>query len=51
MRTAHAHFQARLDAEIAAGRWPPEPAYAEIAAGRWSPPEPALTPESAPFPE
>ncbi|MFI8993813.1 class I SAM-dependent DNA methyltransferase [Streptomyces sp. NPDC053542] len=27
MRAAHAHFQARLDAEIAAGRWvPPEPA-------------------------
>lgn len=27
MRGAHAHFQARLDAEIAAGRWtPPEPA-------------------------
>ncbi|WP_326590690.1 class I SAM-dependent DNA methyltransferase [Streptomyces brevispora] len=26
MRGAHAHFQARLDAEIAAGRWtPPEP--------------------------
>ncbi|MFJ9843672.1 class I SAM-dependent DNA methyltransferase [Kitasatospora sp. NPDC101155] len=26
MRAAHAHFQARLDAEIAAGRWsPPEP--------------------------
>ncbi|MFJ6702892.1 MULTISPECIES: class I SAM-dependent DNA methyltransferase [unclassified Streptomyces] len=23
MRTAHAHFQARLDAEIAAGRWTP----------------------------
>ena len=21
MRAAHAHFQARLDAEIAAGRW------------------------------
>ncbi|MFF5727643.1 class I SAM-dependent DNA methyltransferase [[Kitasatospora] papulosa] len=37
MRAAHAHFQARLDAEIAAGRW--------------SPPEPALTPESAPVPE
>lgn len=27
MTAAHAHFQARLDAEIAAGRWtPPEPA-------------------------
>ncbi|MFJ8167715.1 class I SAM-dependent DNA methyltransferase [Streptomyces sp. NPDC094473] len=27
MRAAHAHFRARLDAEIAAGRWsPPEPA-------------------------
>ncbi|MFC5853864.1 hypothetical protein ACFPZI_19260 [Streptomyces chlorus] len=27
MRAAHAHFQARLDAEIAAGRWtPPEAA-------------------------
>ncbi|MFG2309707.1 class I SAM-dependent DNA methyltransferase [Streptomyces sp. NPDC048566] len=27
MRAAHAHFQARLDTEIAAGRWtPPEPA-------------------------
>ncbi|WP_432753404.1 class I SAM-dependent DNA methyltransferase [Streptomyces sp. JL2001] len=27
MRGAHAHFQARLDAEISAGRWtPPEPA-------------------------
>ncbi|MBD0417902.1 class I SAM-dependent DNA methyltransferase [Streptomyces sp. TRM S81-3] len=27
MRAAHAHFQERLDAEIAAGRWtPPEPA-------------------------
>ncbi|MFF7166534.1 class I SAM-dependent DNA methyltransferase [Streptomyces sp. NPDC008086] len=27
MRGAHAHFQARLDAEIAAGRWtPPQPA-------------------------
>ncbi|MFF4584296.1 class I SAM-dependent DNA methyltransferase [Streptomyces sp. NPDC001388] len=27
MRSAHAHFQARLDAEIAAGRWaPPAPA-------------------------
>ncbi|MGC0377644.1 hypothetical protein RKD28_005160 [Streptomyces sp. SAI-229] len=27
MRAAHAHFQARLDAEIAAGRWtPPQPA-------------------------
>lgn len=27
MRAAHAHFQARLDVEIAAGRWtPPEPA-------------------------
>ncbi|MDX3059312.1 class I SAM-dependent DNA methyltransferase [Streptomyces sp. NE06-03E] len=37
MRAAHAHFQARLDAEIAAGRW--------------SPPEPALTPESAPVSE
>ncbi|WP_329419232.1 class I SAM-dependent DNA methyltransferase [Streptomyces sp. NBC_01693] len=37
MRAAHAHFQARLDAEIAAGRW--------------SPPEPALTPESTPVPE
>ncbi|MEF9914439.1 class I SAM-dependent DNA methyltransferase [Streptomyces sp. P5-A9] len=37
MRAAHAHFQARLDAEIAAGRW--------------SPPEPALTPESTPLPE
>ncbi|WP_329207761.1 class I SAM-dependent DNA methyltransferase [Streptomyces sp. NBC_01696] len=37
MRAAHAHFQARLDAEIAAGRW--------------SPPEPALTPESKPVPE
>lgn len=37
MRAAHAHFQARLDAEIAAGRW--------------SPPEPAHTPESAPVPE
>ncbi|MFC9118675.1 class I SAM-dependent DNA methyltransferase [Streptomyces sp. NPDC057067] len=37
MRAAHAHFQARLDAEIAAGRW--------------SPPEPASTPESAPLPE
>ncbi|ATW51450.1 hypothetical protein CGZ69_30090 [Streptomyces peucetius subsp. caesius ATCC 27952] len=23
MRAAHAHFQARLDAEIAAGRWSP----------------------------
>ncbi|MFD9974931.1 hypothetical protein ACFWZR_11625 [Streptomyces sp. NPDC059017] len=23
MRAAHAHFQARLDAEIAAGRWTP----------------------------
>ncbi|WP_328394557.1 hypothetical protein OHS70_06430 [Streptomyces sp. NBC_00390] len=30
MRAAHAHFQARLDAEIAAGRWsPPEPATIE----------------------
>ncbi|MGW1881579.1 class I SAM-dependent DNA methyltransferase [Streptomyces sp. NPDC001970] len=30
MRAAHAHFQARLDAEIAAGRWsPPEPTTAE----------------------
>ncbi|MEU2675981.1 class I SAM-dependent DNA methyltransferase [Streptomyces sp. NPDC007107] len=37
MRAAHAHFQARLDAEIAAGRW--------------SPPEPTLTPESTPVPE
>ncbi|WP_326815383.1 class I SAM-dependent DNA methyltransferase [Streptomyces sp. NBC_01763] len=37
MRAAHAHFQARLDAEIAAGRW--------------SPPEPANTPESMPAPE
>ncbi|MGW1651503.1 class I SAM-dependent DNA methyltransferase [Streptomyces atratus] len=37
MRAAHAHFQARLDAEIAAGRW--------------SPPEPAATPESTPVPE
>ncbi|MDX3684147.1 class I SAM-dependent DNA methyltransferase [Streptomyces sp. NPDC017201] len=37
MRAAHAHFQARLDAEIAAGRW--------------SPPEPALTPESTPVSE
>ncbi|MEU1928081.1 class I SAM-dependent DNA methyltransferase [Streptomyces sp. NPDC019826] len=37
MRAAHAHFQARLDAEIAAGRW--------------SPPEPAHTPESTPVPE
>nr|WSS72316.1 class I SAM-dependent DNA methyltransferase [Streptomyces sp. NBC_01175] len=37
MRAAHAHFQARLDAEIAAGRW--------------SPPEPALPPEPAPVPE
>ncbi|MFF1460268.1 class I SAM-dependent DNA methyltransferase [Streptomyces sp. NPDC058330] len=37
MRAAHAHFQARLDAEIAAGRW--------------SPPEPPLTPESTPAPE
>lgn len=37
MRAAHAHFQARLDAEIAAGRW--------------SPPEPASTPESTPVPE
>ncbi|SFM73166.1 hypothetical protein SAMN04487980_1004385 [Streptomyces sp. cf124] len=28
MRGAHAHFQARLDAEIAAGRWsPPPPAF------------------------
>ncbi|OKK22731.1 restriction endonuclease [Streptomyces sp. CB00455] len=26
MRAAHAHFQARLDAEIAAGRWAPPPA-------------------------
>ncbi|WP_405678127.1 class I SAM-dependent DNA methyltransferase [Streptomyces sp. NBC_00048] len=25
MRAAHAHFQARLDAEIAAGRWAPQP--------------------------
>ncbi|MEV4228059.1 class I SAM-dependent DNA methyltransferase [Streptomyces bobili] len=25
MRAAHAHFQARLDAEIAAGRWSPPP--------------------------
>lgn len=33
MRGAHAHFQARLDAEIAAGRWsPPEPADAADAA-------------------
>jgi hypothetical protein len=30
MRAAHAHFQARLDAEIAAGRWTPS----ESAAGR-----------------
>ncbi|GAA2979868.1 MULTISPECIES: class I SAM-dependent DNA methyltransferase [Streptomyces] len=38
MRAAHAHFQARLDAEIAAGRW--------------SPPKPvAHAPESAPLPE
>ncbi|MFF1962152.1 class I SAM-dependent DNA methyltransferase [Streptomyces sp. NPDC058232] len=37
MRAAHAHFQDRLDAEIAAGRW--------------SPPEPALTPESTPVAE
>ncbi|MFI9495114.1 class I SAM-dependent DNA methyltransferase [Streptomyces halstedii] len=37
MRAAHAHFQARLDAEIAAGRW--------------SPPDPALTPETVPVPE
>ncbi|MET9804996.1 class I SAM-dependent DNA methyltransferase [Streptomyces halstedii] len=37
MRAAHAHFQARLDAEIAAGRW--------------SPPEPPLTPEGTPVPE
>lgn len=37
MRAAHAHFQARLDAEIAAGRW--------------SPPEPPLTPETVPVPE
>ncbi|MGW6092861.1 class I SAM-dependent DNA methyltransferase [Streptomyces sp. NPDC055157] len=37
MRAAHAHFQARLNAEIAAGRW--------------SPPEPAATPESTPVPE
>jgi hypothetical protein len=30
MRAAHAHFQARLDTEIAAGRWsPPEPAPAD----------------------
>ncbi|MFF3458972.1 hypothetical protein ACFYXH_32575 [Streptomyces sp. NPDC002730] len=30
MRAAHAHFQARLDAEIAVGRWsPPEPATAD----------------------
>ncbi|MET7617401.1 class I SAM-dependent DNA methyltransferase [Streptomyces sp. NPDC005408] len=30
MRAAHAHFQARLDAEITAGRWsPPEPAAVE----------------------
>ncbi|MBQ1157832.1 class I SAM-dependent DNA methyltransferase [Streptomyces sp. A73] len=33
MRGTHAHFQARLDAEIAAGRWsPPEPADAADAA-------------------
>ncbi|WP_019544105.1 hypothetical protein [Streptomyces sulphureus] len=33
MRGAHAHFQARLDAEIAAGRWsPPDPANAADAA-------------------
>lgn len=31
MRAAHAHFQARLDAEIAAGRWsPPAPAAASV---------------------
>ncbi|MGW0773974.1 class I SAM-dependent DNA methyltransferase [Streptomyces sp. NPDC002835] len=31
MRAAHAHFQARLDAEIAAGRWsPPEPAPVDV---------------------
>ncbi|MFC8664149.1 class I SAM-dependent DNA methyltransferase [Streptomyces sp. NPDC057199] len=31
MRAAHAHFQARLDAEIAAGRWsPPAPASSSI---------------------
>lgn len=34
MRAAHAHFQARLDAEIAAGRW--------------SPPQPPLTPTMEP---
>jgi hypothetical protein len=34
MRGAHAHFQARLDAEIAAGRWSPPP----------PPPPPASTP-------
>ncbi|MEU2720727.1 class I SAM-dependent DNA methyltransferase [Streptomyces smyrnaeus] len=33
MRGAHAHFQARLDAEIAAGRWsPPDPANVADAA-------------------
>ncbi|MER5359658.1 class I SAM-dependent DNA methyltransferase [Streptomyces sp. NPDC002785] len=37
MRAAHAHFQARLDAEIAAGRW--------------SPPEPPTTPDSTRIPE
>ncbi|MEV0524572.1 class I SAM-dependent DNA methyltransferase [Streptomyces sp. NPDC050439] len=31
MRAAHAHFQSRLDAEIAAGRWsPPAPASASV---------------------
>ncbi|MFI1486135.1 class I SAM-dependent DNA methyltransferase [Streptomyces sp. NPDC020747] len=35
MRAAHAHFQTRLDAEIAAGRWSPPPAASS------SVPEPA----------
>jgi hypothetical protein len=31
MRAAHAHFQARLDAEIATGRWsPPDPATVDV---------------------
>lgn len=31
MRTAHAHFQARMEAEISAGRWTPPPAPPEEA--------------------
>jgi hypothetical protein len=30
MRAAHAHFQARLDAEIAAGRWAPPSSSSDL---------------------